>query len=325
VITQRQPIQVFDVRKAVRYRSSKMARRERLASLLSVPIAFHDQLIGILNIYTASPRVFRDDEMRLLEAFASLCGIAIENAQRYERVLQAEQSIRQTDRLATLGILSAEIAHEVRNPVTIISMLLHSLREDHAIAPEREKDAEIISEKLERINRIVGQVLSFSKRRESPKEWIKINDLLEDLLFLINHNLAARQITLQRQFSQTLPEILADKGHLDQVFLNLMLNAIEAMPHGGILTIRTAVSGTKEKQSSQGVVVTIRDSGSGIPEELLPQLFSPFVTSRREGVGLGLFVSQKLLAQYGATIDVASSSESGTTFKVVIPVEEPSA
>lgn len=318
VVTQRQPIQVFDVRKAPRYRSSKMAKRERLASLLAVPILFNEQLIGILNIYTSRPRTFRDEEMRLLEAFASLCAIAIENAQRYERVLQAEQSIRQTDRLATLGILSAEIAHEVRNPVTIISMLIHSLREDQAIAPEREKDAEIIAEKLERINRIVSQVLNFSKRREQPKEWVNMNLVLDDLLFLVNHNISARRIVIRKQFDGTLPTVLGDKGHFDQVFLNLLLNAIEAMPHGGNLTIRTSCN-EEETGAADSIGVWIKDSGVGISAEVLPQLFTPFVSTRPEGVGLGLFVSQKLLAQYGGNIEVKSTVEKGTTFKITIP------
>lgn len=317
VVTERQPLQVFDVRKAPRYRSRRMARREHLASLLSVPITFYDTLIGILNIYTARPRRFTDEEMRLLNAFASLCGIAIENSQRYQRVLVAEESIRQSDRLATLGILSAEIAHEIRNPTTIISMLLHTLREDRGVAPGREKDIDIILEHIDRINRIVSQVLSFSKQRETRLERVDINQTIEDLLFLVNHNLNARTITVKRQLDSDLPRIMGDRGHFDQILLNLMLNAAEVMAGGGVLTIKTS----KPKTDRQWVHVVIKDTGPGIPPEILPQLFTPFVTARKEGIGLGLFISQKLLNQYGGRITVKTAPGKGTAFTVQIPVE----
>lgn len=319
VVTRREPMQVFDVRRAPRYRSTSMARKERIASLLSVPIMFQEQLIGILNIYTAKPRHFEDEERTLLNAFASLCGIAIQNAQSYERVLRAEESIRQTDRLATLGILSAEIAHEIRNPTTIISMLLHSLQEDGAVAPGRERDLAIIVDKIERINRIVSQVLSFSKSRENPLEWVDVNTAIEDLLFLVNHNISARQVIVRRQYDTALPPVLGDKGHFDQVFLNLILNALEAMPDGGVLTVKTTHLGLPEGKGS--VAVMFRDTGVGIPPDVLEQLFSPFVSTRKEGIGLGLFVSQKLMAQHGGRIDVKSVPGKGTTFTVELPVE----
>lgn len=321
VVSQREPTQVFEVKRVSTGRPSRNPAKDKVSSLLSVPIFFHDALIGILNIYMARPRRFSDEEMRLLNAFASLCGIAIANAQHYEKVLSAEQSIRHTDRLATLGILSAEIAHEIRNPVTIISMLLHSLVEDNAITPGHEKDISIIIDKLERINRIVSQVLHFSKQREMTLEWVNINTILDELLILINHNISAQQLLLKRQFEPSLPLVLADRGHLDQVFLNLLLNALQAMPNGGALTVRTACTEALEEGGQQGVTVTIRDTGVGISPELLPQLFSPFVSTRKEGIGLGLFVSQKLLSQYGGKISVKSVPEKGTTFVVEIPIE----
>ncbi|MBX7244733.1 MAG: GAF domain-containing protein [Candidatus Sumerlaeaceae bacterium] len=317
---QRQPLQVYEVKKAPRAKPRKISGQTAPSSMVSVPIFFHDTLIGMLNIYNSRPRQIGEDEMRLLDGFASLCGIAIENAQRYERVLKAEHSIRQTDRLATLGILSAEIAHEVRNPVTIISMLIHSLREDKAVTPTREKDMAIISEKLERINKIVSQVLNFSKRREPHLEWVSLNVVIEDLLFLVKHNLAARQILVKRSLDEALPDVLGDRGDFDQVFLNLLLNAMDAMKTGGILTIRTEIEKLK---AGRFVVVTIRDTGVGIDPEIIPQLFSPFFSTRREGIGLGLFVSQKLLSQYGADINVRSTPSKGTTFTVKISLEAP--
>ena len=324
VVTRRQPVQVFDVRRAKRYRARTMAREEHLVSLLSVPVFFTDSLIGILNIYTDQPRRFSDDDIRLLNAFASLCAIAIENAQRYERMLKAEHGIRQADRLATLGILSAEIAHEIRNPVTIISMLLHSLREDRAILPDRERDMDIILDKLDRINRIVSQVLNISRKRPQPLEWVDVNQVIEELLLLVNHAFAEHQVVLQKDLDPTLPAILADRGHFDQIFLNLMMNAQEAMPNGGILHIRSMRMPERGSEPDR-IRVIFKDTGTGISSEVMSHLFTPFTSTRKEGVGLGLFVSQKLLKEYGGNITVKSAPDEGTSFRVEVPVEAPPA
>jgi signal transduction histidine kinase len=320
----RQPVQVFEVKRPENRKPGKVPLRGKPTSLLTIPIFFQEALVGILNVYAERVRQFEPDEMRLLNAFASLCGIAIENARRYERVLTAEQSIRTTDRLATLGTLSAEIAHEVRNPVTIITMLMHSLREEGAIAPGRAKDVSLIMDKLEHINRIVSQVLGFAKRRGVRLEWVKLNDVLEEVLFLVQHTVSSRRIVVRKQLEPALPPVLVDRGHMDQVFLNLVMNAIEAMPHGGILTIESSVTPPRKRTGEQPVVrVVVRDTGAGITQEMQEQIFAPFVTGREEGVGLGLFVSQKLLSQYDGRISVRSTPGEGASFAVSIPLAEP--
>ena len=318
VVVKRAPLQVFDVRKTRSYRSKLMARKERLASLLSVPILYHQRPIGLINIYTSKPRSFSEEEIRLLDAFASLCAIAIENARRYEAVMQAEENIRRSDRLSTLGVLSAEIAHEIRNPVSIISMLVHSLLEDDAVVPERRKDLHIIADKLEKISRIVSQVLNFSKQEGRRLEQTSVHDVLEDLFFLLAHTCAARKIEILKHFSPHLPEILIDRSQLEQVFMNLFLNAIQAMPHGGFLSVKTTVKRTLP----QVIEVVVSDTGNGISPEVLPHIFEPFVTSRKEGVGLGLFVARKLLSQFGGTMEVVKTNEKGTSLKVTLPVNE---
>lgn len=324
ISVRRQPLEVFKVKRVRQRAGRRKPEGAAPASLMSVPIFFHERLIGFLNLYTPERRRFSEDEMRLLHAFASLCGIAIENAQRYERVLNAEHSIRQADRLATLGILSAEIAHEVRNPISIISMLIHSLVEDKAVVPSREKDMAIIAEKLERIDRIVSQVLTFSKRREPKPEWLNLNSVLEDVLFLVGHLLQARQVQLRRHLDSALPQILGDRGDFDQVFLNMIMNAVEAMPLGGILYIRSAWSPAKSDAGSPGMIsISFRDTGVGIAPETVPHLFSPFYSTRPEGFGLGLFVSNKLLSQYGGKIVVRSAEGKGAAFTIKIPVERP--
>ncbi|MCX7626280.1 MAG: GAF domain-containing protein [Candidatus Sumerlaeaceae bacterium] len=323
VVMRRAPLQVLDVRRAKGYRYRSMARKEQLVSLLSVPILFQQAPIGIINIYSSKPRRFSDEEIRLLNAFASLCGVAIENARRYESLVQAEDNLRQADRLTTLGVLSAEIAHEIRNPVSIISMLVHSLLEDNAVLPHRRRDLSIISAKLQRISRIVEQVLTFSKHQEPRYEWVSLEEVTHDLTFMLSHTLATKSIAFHWSAPKKLPKVFMDRGHLEQILMNVFLNAIQAMPGGGKLDVRVRVA-----SPSQGVPylrIEITDTGAGIPQEIIPEIFQPFVTSRREGVGLGLFVCQKLLAQYGGKIEVSKTGPHGTTIAIHLPVEGKSA
>lgn len=319
VVMQRAPLQVLDVRRTKDYRHRAMARKEQLVSLLSVPILFQQTPIGIINIYSSKPRRFSDEEIRLLNAFASLCGVAIENARRYESLVRAEDNLRQADRLTTLGVLSAEIAHEIRNPVSIISMLIHSLLEDNAVAPSRRSDLSIISAKLQKISRIVEQVLTFSKHQEPRYEWVSLEEVTHDLTFMLSHTLATKSISFRWSASRKLPKVFMDRGHLEQILMNVFLNAIQAMPTGGRLDVRARVVGRSRGVSQ--VRIDISDTGSGIPKEIIHEIFHPFVTSRREGVGLGLFVCQKLLAQYGGKIEVSKTGPQGTTITIHLPLE----
>ncbi len=314
VVTQRAPLQVFDVRRARGYRSRSMARKEQLVSLLSLPILFQQRPIGIINIYTSKPRRFAEDEIRLLGAFASLCGIAIENARRYESLVKAEESLRQADRLTTLGVLSAEIAHEIRNPVSVISMLVHSLREDTAIPADRQKDLGIIAEKLERITRIVSQVLNFSRQQPPRFEKFRPDDVVRELFLLLDHTFSAKHITARFHAAKNVSWLFMDRGHFEQILMNVILNAIQAMPNGGTLAIKLGAR-------NGHMVMTIEDTGYGIPRDVLEHVFEPFVTTRKEGVGLGLFVTQKLLAQYGGKIEVLRTGPTGTTLQVSLPLE----
>jgi signal transduction histidine kinase len=319
VVVRRAPLQVLDVRRTKGYRNRSMARKEQLVSLLSVPILFQQTPIGIINIYTSKPRRFSEEEVRLLSAFASLCGVAIENARRYESLIRAEENLRQADRLTTLGVLSAEIAHEIRNPVSIISMLVHSLLEDGAIAPERRKDLAVISDKLQRISRIVGQVLSFSKQHEPRYEWVSLDAVINDLVFLLSHTFSSKGIEFNFRTRKNLPPVFMDRGHLEQILMNLFINAVQAMPNGGHLAVQARVSSPGAKCPS--LMVDVTDTGTGIAPDILQQVFDPFVSSRKEGVGLGLFVCQKLLSQYGGLIKVTKTGPGGTTITIQLPLE----
>jgi signal transduction histidine kinase len=304
----------------------------------SVPIFFHGSVIAMLILYGISPGSLSDDDERLLGALASLCGVAIGNAQRFERLLETDHQLRVDDRLSTLGAVGAEIAHEIRNPINIISLLLHSLREDRSLPPARERDLDIIIEKLQHMDRVVTRTLELARQREPHLEWVQVEDQLDNLMNFITHPASRQAVMLHRVGpAYPLPQILMDRTHLDQILLNLLLNALDAMPNGGILGVRTyiiqkrpqqdpnrpAQRGRPRKDQSlqpSAIGIAISDTGPGIPHDHIRDLFTPFSTSRPSGTGLGLFVAHKLVHLHGGTIEVKSGPEAGTTFFIEFPV-----
>ncbi|MFH0795157.1 MAG: GAF domain-containing protein [bacterium] len=319
VVGRRRPLAVYDVQREVRFKYKQMARAARLRSLLSVPINYHDRCIGLLNLYTEKPRHFRPEEERLMLAYASQCAIAIVNAQRYERVLLAEDQLRQSEKLSLLGILAAEVAHELRNPITVISMLLGSLKEELGDdSPSQKRDLTVITSKLERMETIVERMLDLARSREMKPEAADVRELVDNTLVLLQHKFSTQNIEVVKRFSKKMPLMQLDRGQMEQVFLNLFLNALQAMPEGGRLSIAGRVRNSRK--SGRQVVVEIADTGQGIPKQMRERLFQPFFSTKREGTGLGLFVTQKLLANHHGELKVKSAPGKGTRFTLTLPV-----
>ena len=237
VVRRKKPMQLENVQSSSLYQNAEMARREGLVSLLSAPLIFGGQTIGTLNVYTGTPRSFSNEEINTLTALAELSAIALEKARLYERVVDVEEQLRQNEKLSALGLLAAEVAHEIRNPLTVMKMLYHSLHLEFAKGDPRVKDDAILREKMDHLNKIVEQVLDFARSTEPKLTPVNVNNLLDDMALLIRHKLRNQQIHFLRRLAPDLPEIMADPAQLAQAFLNLTLNAVEAMPNGGILTI----------------------------------------------------------------------------------------
>src|SRR5205823_14951771 len=160
------PLQVENVQLSSRYQSVEIAREEGLVALLSVPLLFAGEAIGALSVYTGQPYSFSNEEIRILSALAELSAIAIEKARLYERVVDVEEQLRRNEKLSALGLLAAEVAHEIRNPLTVMKMLYHSLDLKFPGGDPRAKDAQIMGEKMEHLNRIVEQILDFARTSE---------------------------------------------------------------------------------------------------------------------------------------------------------------
>ena len=306
VVRRRKPMQVLNVQTSAQYQHPETARREGLVSLLCAPLVFGDQSLGTLSVYTEAPHVFSNEEVRTLSALAELSAVAIEKARLYERTVDVEEQLRRNEQLSALGLLAAEVAHEIRNPLTVMKMLYHSMELDFAEGDPRAEDARVLSEKMNHLDQIVDNIVKFARNAEPQMGPVDIPGLLDDLSLLTRHKLQHQQITLVREDAPDLPLVKGDATQLSQAFLNLILNATEAMQQGGKLKIATTAV-------EQGVTVTFTDSGPGMTEEQREYAFSGMLSSTKDkGGGLGLAIVAKVAEAHGGCVEVESAPGEGT-------------
>ena len=316
VVRRQKPQQVANVQADSRYQNVELARRESLVSLLSVPLIFSGQAIGTLNVYTARAYSFSNEEIKILSALAELSAIAIEKARLYERVVDVEEQLRQNEKLSALGLLAAEVAHEIRNPLTVMKLLYHSLNLKFDAKDPRNKDAQVIESKIEHLNKIVEQILDFARTTEPNLAPVNLNVLIDELGLLVRHKLANQGIRLKRDLQGDLPLVFGDAPQLEQAFLNLILNAVEAMPGGGALTIQT------NSTSTQQVAVTFKDTGSGMGKEQRERAFKTVLaTTKAKGTGLGLAIVGRIIETHHGQIRIQSRTGRGTTIRIELPVK----
>jgi signal transduction histidine kinase len=322
VVRRKKPIQVENVQTSSRYQNVGVARREGLVSLLSVPLVFAGQAIGALNVYTAEMHSFSNEEIQILSALADLSAIAIEKARLYERIVDAEEQLRQSEKLSALGLLAAEVAHEIRNPLTVMKMLYHSLDLRFPKSDPRARDAQIMGQKMDHLNRIVEQILAFARNAEPQFAPVQVPQLLDDLCLLVRHKLKHQNIELETRIAPGLPGVQADAGQLEQAFLNVLLNAVEAMPEGGRLRL-----GASPLRSPRGsaepthVAVDFTDTGPGMTDEQRQRAFTSLLsTTKSKGTGLGLAIVSRIVETHQGRVRIRSARGRGTTIRIVLPV-----
>lgn len=322
VVRKAAPLRVPNVLKNAKFRYAELAEEEGLVSLLAVPVSYQDRVLAVLALYTGESRRFRESEVRLLQLLGNQGAIAIENARRMDRLTAMEESVRRAERFSVLGTLAAEIAHEIRNPITIINLVMHSISQNAQHTDQTREDLNIVTEKLDRINHIVEQTLSLARSGEARHKPCNLNKTVEDLLMFLGYKLRKAGIEVRTKLDNKLPEITADPGQIQQVCLNLMVNAMEAMGGGGKLSVRTRLA--SDRRIGPCVRVDITDTGRGISSDIQDQMFEAFYTTREEGTGLGLFISNKLVKRHNGSIKVRSTEGKGTTFTVTLPLTQES-
>lgn len=290
---------------------------ESLRSLLATPMLYEGEVLGVLAVFTDRVHRFDNDEKRLCAALASLGAVALQNARLYARVFKSEDSLRKNERLTTLGLLAAEIAHEIRNPLTVLKLLHGGIGHDFPEGDPRHTDIRVISEKLDQLEAIVTRVLGFAKAPSSLHSRWSLADIIEDTLVLVRLKLAQSKIQLRLEPLATPLIVEGHKGQLQQVLLNLIINATHAMPEGGVITLATSI---EERGHSRHVHLDLADTGTGIPAEIRGRIFDSFLSGRPDGTGLGLAIAKRILISHHGDITLLATSPAGTTMRITLPV-----
>lgn len=294
----------------------------REGRMLEVPLAIQGRITGRLRAWVTSGDLSPADAEQILRIVASQVAVAAENARLYEGLRRQMEDLRQTQaqlvqsaKLAAIGELAANVAHEINNPMTsILGYATLMLDEGVDAATVTEYLKTIQSEAL-RIRETVRALLDFSRQRDFTTERVDIGQAVKDTLALVRRHAALSNVAVEEKYDPELPLVEVDVPQCKQVFLNLITNALDAMPNGGTLTVAAARDG-------DFVRLDFGDSGAGVSEANLSKIFDPFFTTKPavKGTGLGLSVSLGIAQSHGGTIDVRSEVGKGSVFSVKLPI-----
>ena len=280
----------------------------------SIPVKTEDEIGQLASSFGHMTSDLKKLDEKLLE-----WGKTLEQKveQRTEELRKTQNQLLQSEKMASLGKLAAGVAHEINSPLTGIltySSLLFKAKQNED--PEKE-DLEVIVNETNRCKTIVKGLLDFARQTEPQRAWSDINEVIDKSINLISHQAGIQNVKIEKKIKPDLPKIMIDPGQIQQVFINILLNAIEAMPQGGILTVSSGIEG-------QMAVIGFADTGIGIPEENLPKIFDPFFTTKKigKGTGLGLSVSYGIIERHQGKLGVKSQLGQGTTFTVKLPIKE---
>jgi signal transduction histidine kinase len=282
-------------------------------------IALHIGDRGV--VVRASTSIFRGEDRQVLGALMVLTDLT--------PLKRLELLVRRSDRLASLGTLSAGMAHEIKNPLVSIKTFAQLLPQRYQDSDFREAFSKLIGHEIERIDSLVNQLLRFARPAKPDLKPTHVHEVLEKSLQLIGHRLYDQDIKLARFLEANVDTISADADQLEQVFLNFFINAMEAMKHGGELTVSTqthtgeawvAPIAHGNGEAREVLRITIRDTGEGIESEHIQHLFDPFFTTKDYGTGLGLSVVHAIVQEHGGQIEVESEPNKGTAFHILLPL-----
>ncbi len=303
---------------------------EQLHSTIYLPLLSRGETMGVIAVSNHPSSDFTDEYIDFLNSICNQIGVALSNADLYKNMKTAYQDLKEAqeqviraEKLASLGKLSASIAHEINNPLAAVltyARLMTKLITLGRFTPDRFDDVKkylkTIQDETSRCGEIVKNLLAFSRQSKMKFEIRSIEKIIDKTLLLVSHDLQMKGIIVEKNISQGTPDIVCDFKQIQQALLNLFINASDAMPEGGVLTVTTADS------SQDGFLeISISDSGHGMSEEDLKDIFEPFFSTKEEGkgVGLGLSVTYGIITEHRGKIEVESKVGNGTTFKVYLP------
>jgi PAS domain S-box-containing protein len=293
-----------------------------------IPIIALDRPLGAIlvdNVFNRKP--IREEDIVLLTAFANQAGLAIQNSivytnkERINRELrEAQAKLLQQAKLVGLGEMASEMAHEIRNPLVSIGGFARKISEAARDDPKLSRYSQIVVKEVMKLEHTLQNILSFPREIPPAIGVVDFNGVIRDTLGLVIDDLAVKKIQLKTEFSETMPSIEADADQLRQVFLNLFYNAVQAMEGGGQLTVITTI---EQIGALPYVRAEVRDTGPGVPSDIIGNIFKPFFTTKKSGTGLGLAITHKIVTNHGGSIDIINRPEGGASFIVEVPVQQP--
>ena len=283
-----------------------------------VPIVSGGRALGLISVYVDEGHVRASDEEEFLTAVGNTLAGIIERRLADAEKTRLREELAQNEKLAALGRISANVAHEIRNPLTSVGGFARRLRK---MVPEGTKEkeyADFIVSEVDSLERILKDVLTYSRVTVPRLENHRVHEAIDDVLMMYQEIFSERSIKIQKSYADV-PAIKIDKDQVKEAIINLVANALDAMPGGGTLTITTSIVFVREIAY---VSVRIADTGAGIPEDTLGRIFEPFFTTKiaKRGIGLGLPITKKIMEDHGGLIMVESHAGEGTAFSLHFPV-----
>jgi two-component system NtrC family sensor kinase len=291
-------------------------------AILCVPLFVRDRAIGAIELINKLSGAFTDTDLDLLQTIAGSVAVAVENAQLYTELAdfaheleRSQAQLVQAEKMAAIGRMAASLAHEINNPLQAIHNTLHLAAMGQLSEERRLEFLSMAQDEVQQLINIVQRMLNFYRPSRGSVVEADVNQVLRDALAMAAKQLQHSQIHVHTRLAPDLPLTPIVPDQLMQVFLNILINAIEATPEGGDLHLGTLLT-----EDGEWVLVAFRDSGPGLTPEQAAHIFEPFFTTKAEGTGLGLAVSYGIVEQHGGTIEVSSQLGHGATFIVRLPV-----
>ncbi|HSO71995.1 MAG TPA: GAF domain-containing protein, partial [Thermodesulfobacteriota bacterium] len=293
-------------------------------SFASVPIFAKDKVIGVISVDNYfDRRPINEEDIQILSMLARQAGLAIENARLYKYIEQTNQELKsaqerllESEKLMALGEMAAGMAHEIRNPLVSIGGFVRRLFKKFQGDSQVQTYFQVIINEVERLEKTLNEILDFSQDTQGRFKEEDLNQIVEGALDLIHRELDENRIVVQKELNP-MPRVYCDGRQIRHVFYNLFLNALQAMPQGGVLAIRTELS----KGSDPGwATAEIRDTGGGIPPELLHNIFNPFFTTKASGSGLGLSIVHKIITRHYGNVEIDNRPGEGVSFFIKLPL-----
>jgi len=304
------------------YLSAELQPFLDLSVNLAFPLISMDRLIGIVFLHL-SQESLNKIQIANLQVLGKQAGLAFENALLFKERLRQNERMFRAEQLATMGQFAAGIAHELRNPLTAIRSTIQYLASDFAEDTDQKRLANDILGEVDRLNNIVGNLLSLAQPAESNPEEINIPQEIERCLNFIEAKAKSQNVKLQTDFENNLPKLTFDPAELRQLLLNVVMNALQAMPKGGTLSIKIrqlTEGGPNYTSGFNRLLIQVEDEGAGIVSDLHDKVFEPFFTTKPGGTGLGLAICNSIVKRYNGEIWVKKAKSGGTEVNIALPI-----